>query len=356
MDTLTGTFHALRDPRTEDQKKTDFTHEDVLTGSIPQWIQAKTIITLDQRYQSTSTSCIPQSGAKAITKFTGIVATALPVFDSRSNFPQPAMFLQEACDLYKNLGTDTEAKYPSQNMTDDQMNAMKVAFANLPFKIASYYTLPSGTDPAFNMDLYAEALDLGHVLLIGLESNADEYNYIPVVNGAVTFSHCVSCHSSNYILHVGGTMAEEKCLVIDDSANAYSSINGQRILTETFIKARVWGVVAFVPLVPPTTPAPATPVKPVHTFDTTKEYQYVQGAPQVYAPEVLALQQCLAYLGFFKPALINGYFGPQTKLSVINFQNTDKDFILVPAGLTNATGIVSYHTLTYLNSLFAPTK
>ena len=80
------------------------------------------------------------------------------------------------------------------------------------------------------MDLYAQALDLGHTLLIGLDSNADEWNYIPVVNGVATFSHCVSCHSSNYLLHVGGTMAEEKSPRRPiDSANHSSSLNGQRI-------------------------------------------------------------------------------------------------------------------------------
>ena len=95
MNEITTPLNSFQDPRSADEKQLDYTHDEVLAGSTTtNWAVDKPLVTLDQRFQVTSTSCISQSAAKGITKFTGTIVSALPIFDSRSNFPQPAICLQ----------------------------------------------------------------------------------------------------------------------------------------------------------------------------------------------------------------------------------------------------------------------
>lgn len=344
MNEITTPLGAFIDTRTDEEKSLDYTHTEVLAGSTsPNWIN-KPLVTLDQRYQLTSTSCISQSCAKGITKFTGYIASALPIFDSRSNYPQAAQFLQEGASIAKVLGTDFETKYPSQNMTDDQLNAMKVAFTNMPFKIANYYTLPAGQD--LNMDLYAQALDQGHALLIGLDSNADEWNYVPIENGAATFSHCVSCHSGNYLIEKNPSVLNtvEKALGIDDSANHSSSVNGQRILLESFLHLRSWGVIALIPLAVIASP------KPLYDFKEPLAYGLMNN------PDVVALQNILKYENCMSSSIPStGNYLQATKAAVKALQEKYADMILVPAGINTGigTGNAGVHTIEWLNNKYS---
>lgn len=351
MDELTGYFHAIPDPRTPDKKAKDYLSIEILPGGISVTWEVKTDWKhLSLKHQTTSSSCGAQSGAHGIEDFIGVPASATPPYHFRSNYPTPGMWIQDVGNVFQQpiMGTTSEMLCPSVYMTEDQMNAAPIP-ASLPYKISGYYLLSCGAN--IDMDAIAQALDMGHGIVFEINTNAQEWITVPIYQGApTTFSHFVYAASSNFMMYNG-----EKAFVITDSCNAFSTIldksgspTGERILTESFLKERSYGVLALIA-------APATPSstpKPVHMFDTTKTYEYVSTVTETYDPEILALQQCLSYLGFLKSIFCIGYFGQNTKNAVINFQNANQAIILTPAELTMGTGVVSYHTLAYLNSLF----
>lgn len=68
--------------------------------------------------------------------------------------------------------------------------------------------------------------------------------------------------------------------------------------------------------------------------------------------EVKELQKCLAkYSDIYPEGEISGYFGQQTKLAVIKFQEKYKEFILTPQQLSNGTGDVKSSTRNKLNEV-----
>lgn len=325
------------DPRTEEQKKLDYGHEEYLGGAVTipaiVWQPKTSWITLDVRKQTISTSCGSQAGAKGLTAFTGIVMSALPIFDSRSNFPQAGMYMQEIGSILVNLGTDTEAKYPSQNMTDDQLNAAKTVFANMPYKIDSYYTLP------VDMDLIAQALEKGHAIVYGLSSNINEWIDTPVVGTLpLTFSHFVVTHSKNYLM-----WENQKATAIDDSCNLSSTYrgSGQRLLTESFIKTRVWGVLALVPKT-------ITGLNVPHcSLSQSLLYGMMNNS------QVVNLQDMLKFNGVMPMSIPStGNFLSATLAAVNAFQKKYATEILTPEGLTAPNGKVGPGTIAQLKLLF----
>ncbi|MDP2951387.1 MAG: peptidoglycan-binding protein, partial [bacterium] len=71
--------------------------------------------------------------------------------------------------------------------------------------------------------------------------------------------------------------------------------------------------------------------------------------------EVSKLQECLAkFPDVYPGGTISGYFGSQTKVAVIKFQEKFKAEILTPAGLTKATGDVKQMTREKLNEICFP--
>ncbi len=322
---------ALPDPRPSEEKQKDWTHQEVLGGGILDW-KKLVPITLDIRKQSVSTSCGAQSLAKALTSFTGTICSALPPFDSRSNFPDQGMYLNDVGSIALKIGTGSEKDYPSQNMTDVQLNALKTPYSALQYRIGAYYTIET------DIDTIATALDKGHSVILGVFSNLEEWQAVPDFKGGKTiFSHFVVCHSKNYGLFEG-----LKVLCVDDSCNLFSTYNqtGQRFITEDFLKHRVWGALGLIPV------TETVMTKPHFKFATDLSFGMKND-------DVKMLQNCLKWEGFFsKDIESTGLFGPATKAAVIKFQEKYKDFILVPAGLTHGTGYIGQHSREMLNQLF----
>lgn len=235
---------AIDDPRPQTEKDIDHTNDEYLSGATtsPIWVY-RTFTTFPKRYQSVSGSCGPQAVSKALESFTGVSMSANPLYKRRSNFPSTGMWEQDLCDIAKNKKTCLEIFSPSQGMTDDQMNAVAIP-DDTPYGIKNYYILPSGDQ--LDMDLCAQALEQGHALLIRVKSTESEWQQVPGADPTSTnfFYHFVVCVDKNYGLH-----NEEKSLYIDDSANPSTTIdgNGQRILTESFMKQRVLGIRGIVP-------------------------------------------------------------------------------------------------------------
>ncbi len=287
---------VIPDPRTEYQKARDYYHNELYGATLIQWIEKNRYKEYSLRDQDGSSSCVGQGTAKAMEALTGIVDSAHPTYSRRPNKPSEGMYLQAAGDLRKNQGTTTEERDPSQKLDELHMDAP--VLVSTPTLISNYAFV------AIDIDQIAQAIDLHKGVALTFESNYDEWIDIPVVKGTPKWGHCVC--AVDYTLYKG-----EKAIVIEDSWGHATSIGngGQRIITESFLKARCTGAMYLIPKT--TDPVP----KPQHTFINQLTYGMMGSA------DVIALQDCLKYLGFF-PANVHstGNFLSATAHAVIKYQ------------------------------------
>lgn len=336
------------DPRSEEQKSKDYPHEDFLGGSsAPLW-REKTQdewVKIGKREQLNSSSCGGQAGAKAISFLVNEIASAI-LYRMRNNYPQEGMYMQDIGNILVKLGTGSEELYKSQYLTEPEMNALK-EYQDLPFKIGSYYFLPSYQDT--NADTIAKALDQGHPVIFLVRWNNDEWVHgVPVDDGTPirekAYGHFVTSVPSNYLMYNG-----EKAFVIDDSTGNWCTINdaGQRILTEDWLKTHCVGIMALKPVVKEEKP------KLQHTFNVNLVY----GAGGIKHPEQIEevkwLQRALIDQGCLKEGLDTGYFGTLTMRAVIQFQEKYFNEVLKPVGLSQGNGKVLTYTRKQLNALYS---
>ncbi len=323
---------VIEDPRTEEQKSFDYQHSEITSAVIPVIWQIKTP---DQwkkysiRDQDGSSSCVEQAKAKAKETISGVVESARN-YRFRNNFPAPGMYQQDAGNIEKNIGTDTEANAPSQKMSETQMNA---DYTPVDPKKATTYIFVPFTD----IEQIAQVIrDQKHCTLT-FNSNYDEWQSVPQFLGTpVKWGHCVC--GTDFTMYEG-----KKALIVDESWGVGATLfNAQRVITEDFLKARCTSAMYYI------YPTGSTPTKPQYNF--TRQLQF----GLVNDNDVKALQACLSYDGEFPldAQYHTGNFGNITLNAVKKFQLKYASEILTPAGLTVPTGIVGPNTRAKLNSLF----
>jgi hypothetical protein len=331
MEQFTGAIKI--DPRPIEKQAQDFGHSEPLGAGVSfNWVEKKDWVKLSVRDQNGSGSCGAQSGSKAIEALTKIIASAVPIFRKRSNYPTSGMFQQEIGSILLKSGTTSETLCPSQVKNDIQMDA--TSFTDTPYKIDGYYFLP--IKDKLDMDLLATALEKGHPLIIGHSTTYADYGEVPVPSiNPTTIDHFVCAVPPNYLLYKG-----EKAVVIDDSAlHTHTLPNAQRIFTETFIKKQVWGIMALIPHVDVPTE------KPKYHFEKDLKFG-------MRSDDVVKLQDFLKFYGFFSKAIPStGYFLQVTELAVKKFQTAYASEILTPVGLDHATGYVGKSTRQKINSM-----
>lgn len=339
-----------KDPRSGYQKTLDYKPEEILGESVGMDIVAwheKAMLewkAFSLRRQITSSSCGGQAGASALEEFIGEICSATPIYRERSNFPEEGMYMQEIGSILKNKFTTKESLCSSQLMTEIQMNNAKIP-ANLPYGIAGYYFLDLHKN--FDPDVAAYALEMGHALVWLIDSSANEWQEVPKVGiSPVTFSHFVAtANKSNYLLYKG-----ERSFVVSDSSNSFSTIkkpdgspSGQRILTESYIRTRCFGVLVLIP------EAPLPEYN--HTFRAGVTLR--QGDK---GEDVLAWQNILAREGFLNKVFVIGEFGARTFQATKDLQAKYASVILTPLGLKAPTGVVAAATLSWANFKYSAIK
>jgi len=195
------------------------------------------------REQSSSLSCMAQSGAKAIETISGIVESAHPPYRRRSNYPEGGMWTQDLGNLIKNLGTTTELLDISQNQNETLLN--RTVDVPTPIKIGGYFFVnPNSID-----DIAYTILNYKHCILI-VHGCKKEWTAIPQADSLeipanYDFGH--ACTAIDYFSYKG-----QKALLIEDSTGHFNSLDGKgrRIITEEFLKARIVDAMYFIVEIP----------------------------------------------------------------------------------------------------------
>src|ERR1035437_3407392 len=219
------------DPRSEERKALDYQH---IGGAVNvNWVEKTSFKKYTQRNQDGSLSCGEQAAAKAIECLMGKVISATPYF-WRKNYPVGGMFLQDIGDVNYNRYTCLESVSPSQNQDEPTMNIIHPLTTNIGITGYKILTQPN------NLDQIAEAIEQYKQCIILLGSNGEEYTSYPVFNGQpTTFDHYVT--GVDY-----GLVDGVKVIAIEDSAGQWSSADGCRKFTSSFIANRVYGGIYFL--------------------------------------------------------------------------------------------------------------
>lgn len=287
------------------------------------------------RNQNGSGSCVAQAFSKALEIIYALnekdaqkfyeVYSATPIFKRRQNFGTTGMYLYDAADITKKLGTTLESLCPSQNMNDAQIDASNIP--ETPTKISGYiYTN--------NKDFYGIAgmiEQYGHCILT-FNSNYEEWTSIPEFkNTPVKWGHCVC--ATDYVLYKG-----KEYIVVDESwGHGATEFDAKRLISKEFLTARCTGAVSLLP------------VKKVELPKYVFQNKLIYG---IKNNDVLMLQKALQILGFFPSGVTTtGYYGNVTVEAVKKFQLAYKDEILTPSGLTNPTGIFGNASIKKLNEI-----
>lgn len=286
----------LPDPRPEEKKELNYQHREFYSAIPITWEEKNSYKTYSIRNQDGSSSCVAQATAKLMEILTGVVDSAHPTYSRRSNAPSEGMWLQDAGALRKSKGTTTEALCVSQNMNEQQMNAP--VSLETPALIGAYIFVP------LDIDLIAQAIEIHKGVVLSFNSNYQEWTDVPKVNGEIKWGHCVC--AVDYILYKG-----EKALLIEDSWGKITTLGsgGQRIITESFLKARGTGAMYFL------LPVPVTTVKPHYSLNKDLSYG------MMHDEQVKNLQDMLKYDGSMPSSIPStGNFLSATKQAVMAFQ------------------------------------
>lgn len=347
----------LIDDRSADEKLKDYQFDELVSSvASVSWREKK--ISEWRSYpifdQNGSGSCVAQTIRKMlgiyIKENTGhfVTLSASHIYQRRRNRPSAGMVGSDAFEIARK-GTTLETFAPSEKMTDAQMDGVKVhSFMEKVgeiFKIGNYVQIKGG-----DIDTIASIIEkTGKPVMVwfyfsnGLRPK--EWTDVPTVQhkdltltGPNTSRHSVT--AVDFTLYKG-----KKALIIEDSWGLDAAMQGRRIITEDFLKARNYYAAYFInfafedPMVVP------EGTKPRHTFSADLEFSPVVS----YLNDVKMLQDCLKYEALFpKNVESTGYFGAVTRTAVEQFQI--KYDIARPG--VDGFGRVGPRTRSVLNSLF----
>lgn len=349
---------ANLDLRPEEEKAKDYHFGEIVATANPvTWTEkpASTWRKFPIYNQNGSGSCVAQTMAKLLGIFYWLKNgdyvhfSATHIYQRRVNKTTGGMDGVNVFDIAK-TGVTLEELAPSQNMTDEQMTSAvipdyKVKVGEI-FKIGNFVMLPIG-----DIDTIASVIETtGKGVMVWVYFKHDEWTEVPTIKYPELTADApgIGRHS---ITAVDWTLYKgEKAIIIDDSWGTSYGQAGQRVITESFFKAR--NFFAAYPLnfgfedqtqpnpEPLPTPVPV-PGKPKYTF--TQKLVFIPWDNANNQPsntvlhenqksDVAALQDILKFEGFFPVNTAStGYFGSITAKALLFFQKKytiDTDVVL----------------------------
>jgi hypothetical protein len=303
------------DPRSDQKKALDYQHSDIAGDIMINW-EVKVPSQWKKytpREQDGSLSCCGQASAKAVEILNSTIMSAHPIYRSRSNYPAGGMYAADIGEIWKKVGSTTEALDVSQFENETQINREITVVT--PTKTNGYIFV----NPK-DIDKIAEAIELYKHCILIVHCNKTEYaKPIPEYNGLpVDFGHCIC--AVDYFYHSG-----KKVILVEDSTGHNSSLdgNGQRLFTADFLSKRADTGLYLVATIP-------------YIFTKTLKFGMNNA-------DVSELQKKLKSLGYFPSTqTITTYFGNITLKATKAFQSASQ---LVP------DGVVGPKTNVVLNSI-----
>lgn len=340
---------AIKDPRPPEEKEKDYWFNEIVsTPEAVNWMEKK-----PEEWrkfpifnQDGSGSCVAQTVAKLL----GILYwlknnqyvhfSATHIYQRRQNRPQSGMWGVDAFNIARQ-GVTLEELVPSQNLNDAQMDGIQIPQykqdVGAVFKIGNYVTMPTK-----DIEIIASTIQkTGKGVMVWFYFKRDEWTNEPKIkypnlaeSGLDVVRHSVT--ATDFTLYKG-----EKAIVIDDSWGTQFGVAGQRVIRESFYKAR--NLFAAYPIGFKFDEA-QTP-KPKYTFTKTLSFGTTD-------PDIKALQDILKYEGLYPlNTESSGYYGAITAKGVLGFQKKYK--VAPDAELDALAGkTVGAKTIAKLNEIY----
>jgi putative peptidoglycan binding protein len=339
---------AIPDARTKEEKEKDYVFSEIVSAIEPVvWVEKPQSEwrKFPISNQDSSGSCVAQTLRKMYGVYlwlkTGyyVDISASHIYQRRSNRPAAGM---GGVDVFMigQTGTTLNSFAPSDNMTDAQMDNILVndfmKRVGEVFKLGKYVVV-SPTD----IDTIASIIQAtGKAVMVWFYFKYDEWGNVPVVlyPNLDLYAPSTNRHSLaavDFTLYQG-----KKALIIDESWGLTTAMNGQRVITEDFFKARNWFAAHFQNFV-----FEDIVVKPNYSFTKPLNLEMTD-------QDVVKLQDVLKYEGLFPTNVTStGYYGNVTRKGVLAFQ---KKYSVAPnAELDALQGKrVGTQTLKKLNELY----
>lgn len=312
---------VIGDPREDERVKNGWSIDEILPASAPVNWKKKKISELSDYpiwNQYRTSACVAFAKAKqvsiAIFKLTGVWIDFSPasIYQLRANKPGLGMNIADANDIVNNIGVTLEALMKSQNLTEEEIHAVKrTRVADLFAKaiaeaVVSYVYVPA------TIDRIAQTIESGKAVSLLIFAMPDEYTDTPKIKYPnLTYAQAEIRHevdATDYYIHD----IYNKVLWIDDSWGVGHGQGGHRNFTEEFISKRV--ILADAIDVFSFDGAPKTTFK----FETNLKLGDNN-------QEVVKLQDMLKYEKVFpsnQPS--TGLYGPITAGAVLKWQLANK--------------------------------
>lgn len=337
-----------KDPRSEEEQKKDYAHEERLVTAPDQiWFTKITQSPYPIENQYGTSSCVPHGVTLGLgiayktSKQWFVRFSKMYVYRQRSNYPQQGMSPWECFEILRKQGSCLFDTMPTPT-TESAANALTIPeSARTEAKIfdeAEYYSFTTSSKNDINE--LATAAAHGYAIPITIYASYREWAQLypqlwdnPSIDKAeVKHEVC--------ILPRGGFIENGiKYVTVQDSA-WFGSIQ-IRHLSEAFIRQRVYDARYW------------TTVSMQAGIGTKPKYVFTKNLSiGMKSPDVKALQQCLIYEGLLPSDCATGLFAGRTFAAVRAFQEKYESEILTPNGLTAPTGLVGPATIKKLNALY----
>lgn len=211
----------------------------------------------------------------------------------RVNYPELGSYFPDVLDFVSDKGLSLEFLVPSNGKNETQMNDVsdiKISDKQIAriFRAGGFVSI----DPA-DINTMAKLVDIGKGLVMGFRFTRDEWQNVPVVkNNLRTLGHGVA--------GVDRTLwkSKDKSIIMDESWGIGTAMEGQRVITETFLKERCFFCAYLLP----------------------KRNDWRDVPLPVYDGTTGSLQACLIYEKLLIIDKPTGYFGPLTANAIKGLQ------------------------------------
>jgi len=299
----------LPDIRSQEDKSKDYQAKEVRVFKAVNWIEKpqKDWRRFPISNQEQASNCVNHALAKVLGVENYLEEKKFIDFSKRDIYsqgfePTGGMVYDKALSLVKNNGITLESLMPSLHMTEEEVRKRDDA-SNFTRQVAlvgkpkNYIYLP------IDIDAIAEIIDSGKAVCLGTRFNTGGFTPEVKLDQLGMYGHAISGTDRTI-------WKDEKAIIFDNSWDYSWGFDGQGILTESQLKNGLVTAAYFEDL--SNNWRDVVIVKPKFTFTKNLSLGMTD-------PEVVKLQDCLAYEGLFTTAS-TGYFGPITKNAVVAFQ------------------------------------